>query len=500
VAPRFRLILALCSLVLSGCSVFDGSSPDSPPTSVPVLNEPPPVGSPQPTPLPPQPGDRIPVSWKQVSPENQQGELDRPFQDLVKTNAAAGSDLWRVYTVTADGAPRLERETRRWVFSVSWLDGSNALLLGYSTRYTPRVNPQGGPRGASDSWGRGAEKLIPGKPGAAWDVQLPGTLSTVAPRGDFASLAAADGALFLRTDGTLWEARLSGIDLDGGGAWSPDGRYLLFSQRLGPPNYPELPLQYIATPLGDQAVLVGSAFTPAWSADSSRLAFATEDRVSIFHVATAQTDSITLTSPLLGGFLSWSQDGRYIVARDGLIDAPAQRVIVQPSGREIIDASVSPDGRWLLMTTEVIQAQGLACGAGRLANQTLLIDTATGAERLLFDCDRFWANVEWVDSQRFLAYTHTCWGCEGKSRLFLVSIDGAAQQLTDEFRAFLRYDISPDGSKILVSGDEVRVYSTTGVLLRSIPVDDGYTVTGVEWAPDGLSFAYIVGPTDFVVL
>ena len=152
------------------------------------------------------------------------------------------------------------------------------------------------------------------------------------------------------------------------------------------------------------------------------------------------------------------------------------------------------------MTTEVIQAQGLACGAGRLANQTLLIDTATGAERLLFDCDRFWANVEWVDSQRFLAYTHTCWGCEGKSRLFLVSIDGAAQQLTDEFRAFLRYDISPDGSKILVSGDEVRVYTTTGVLLRSIPVDDGYTVTGVEWAPDGLSFAYIVGPTDFVVL
>ncbi len=483
---RFLVTLTLTPLLLTGCSLFDGSSQPQPePTSAiaPPLT---------PTSLPPTPGpgDSISLSWTQKPVQPHQTEADRPFQELVKTNASAGSDLWRVYTVTGDAAPRLERESRRWIRNAAWLDNGAALLLSYTTNYGPQ------------DFASGAEKLIPGAGRPVWDLRLPSIAHAVSPSGEFA-LIERGNALLLRSDGTLWEAQTD-LPLQNG-AWSPDGRRLILisEPRTGPGA--NLQHNFIVEPLGHTATLAGHGYYPLWSPGSSSVVLMTNSSgdtdVSVFDVTSRRTETFPIKGFALSNYpFSWSPDGRYFTWRDGLLDFETGTVVRQPSGQEIIDAAVSPDGRSLLLTLEVSQDVGPNCGQGKVLNRTLLVDIVSGAQRTLFDCNRLWTYVEWVDSQRFLAYTHTCWSCEGRSRLFLLDVDGSEKQLTDEFRAFIRYDVSPDGSKILVSGDELRLYTNTGVLLRSIPVEPGFSVIDVNWSPDGNSFVYIVGPQDLVVI
>jgi hypothetical protein len=498
-ALRRGLPLLCLVLLLSACSLLDGT--DATPTPQPPDNRaPPPLGTPAPTPLPPQPGGTISITWKQVSPQIHENELNRPFEDLVKTNAAPGAnDLWRLYTVTGDAAPRLELETRRWLFDAPWVDNGEALLLSYATRYQPGERTQGGPRRDPDSWGRGALKLTPGAPAPQWDLRLPGSPSAT-PGSDFAIVPDGDAVLLLRSDGTLWAG--TGAGFSSAAAPSPDGRRLVLTGRDQFEPDGDRERNFIAASLGNEAVFAGYGDFRVWSPDSSRLALVRSNEVSLFTPATGDSRTFAINTHESPNWPTvWSPDGRYLAVRDGLIDVDAGRVVSQPTGRELIDAAFSPDGRWLALTLEFNQGTRTTCDGPGLRNQTLLIDVAAGTERALFDCNRFWAGIEWVDSERFLAYTHSCWSCEGKSQLFLVAIaDASAQPLNRELGFWIDYDVSPDGSRVLVTGDQLRLCTASGTLLRSIPVEDGYAVTAVEWSPDGQSFAYIVGPKDFVVL
>jgi hypothetical protein len=503
VVNRFRRGLPLLGLVLllSACSLFDGSGA-TPTAQSPENREPPPLGTPAPTPLPPQPGDTISISWKQVQPQAHENELDRPFQDLVKTNAASGSDLWRLYTVTGDSAPRLELETRRWLVMASWVDNGAALLLSYATRYQPGQDTQGGPRRDPDPWGRGAVKLTPGAPAPQWDLRLQGSPSAT-PGSDFAIVPGGDTGdtvLLLRSDGTLWAA--AGAGFNSAAAPSPDGRRLVLTGRDQYEPDGDKERNFIAAPLGAEAVLAGYGDFRVWSPDSSRLALVRSDGVSLFTPATEDSATIGINTHESPNWpIVWSPDGRYLAVRDGLIDADAGRVVSQPTGRELIDAAFSPDGRWLALTLEFNQGTRTTCDGPGLRNQTLLIAAATGTGRAIFDCNRFFSRIEWLGNERLLAFTNSCWACEGKSQLFLVSVaDASAQPLNRELGFWINYDVSPDGSKVLVTGDQLRLYTASGTLLRSIPVEDGYAVTAVQWSPDGTSFTYIVGPKDFVVL
>ena len=84
---------------------------------------------------------------------------------------------------------------------------------------------------------------------------------------------------------------------------------------------------------------------------------------------------------------------------------------------------------------------------------------------------------------------------------FLISLtDGSALQLTEELATYGGYRLSPDGSRILVTGPHPRIYSRDGTLLRSIEVEEGYALTYAAWKPDGSGFAFIVGPKDFYLI
>jgi dipeptidyl aminopeptidase/acylaminoacyl peptidase len=483
--PRRGLALLGLTLLLNACSFFDG-----PEAATPVLEAQLPP-EPTPTPGPPQPGDAIDLRWTQVTPQAHETEAARPFQDAVAEFDTEGEDLWRLYTVHGDSASRLELETRRFLTLLHWTADNTSLIAEYYTRYEGR--PQ--------DFIAGAQRRTPGAPGPAWDVRLPGPALWPGLNGDLFGLANASvgGQAFLQADGSLWalESDLENIEAAG---WSPDGGSLLLAQYDPARDEPGRARYYVTQPFAAQGFFVGVGSRPAWAPDSRRLAFATQTGVSLFDVASRRIETIPSPVTAFLGFLHWSDDGRYLVARDGLVDVAARRFVVVPTNRDIIDAALSSDGRWLAVTLEFNQGSSTTCDGPGLRNRTYLIDVATGAERALFDCDRFLARLRWVDNERFLAYTHTCWACEGKSQLFLVSIAGepSTTALNADFGYWVRFDVSPDGSQILLSGDEVRVYTPQGRLIRRIPVEPGYTVTDVRWAPDGSGFAFLVGPKDVV--
>ena len=57
--------------------------------------------------------------------------------------------------------------------------------------------------------------------------------------------------------------------------------------------------------------------------------------------------------------------------------------------------------------------------------------------------------------------------------------------------------IAPDGSRILVTGERLRVYNADGVLLRELVPPEGFDVADAAWSPDSASFTYILGPAGF---
>ena len=57
--------------------------------------------------------------------------------------------------------------------------------------------------------------------------------------------------------------------------------------------------------------------------------------------------------------------------------------------------------------------------------------------------------------------------------------------------------VSPDGSKLLVSGTELRLYDGDLALLRDFAVPGGKRVHAVAWAPESVRFVYVLGPAVF---
>jgi hypothetical protein len=66
--------------------------------------------------------------------------------------------------------------------------------------------------------------------------------------------------------------------------------------------------------------------------------------------------------------------------------------------------------------------------------------------------------------------------------------------LTQGLEKGATYGLSPDGSRILVTGSKLRVYTIDGQLEREISPPAGHVVLAAAWAEDGSSFAYITGP------
>jgi hypothetical protein len=125
-------------------------------------------------------------------------------------------------------------------------------------------------------------------------------------------------------------------------------------------------------------------------------------------------------------------------------------------------------------------------------------DTQTGSTRPLLECHGgFGGQVKWIDETRLILTVYNCYACEPSSAaLTLVDVvSGNAKTLTAGLEPNATATPSPDHSRLLVTGNSLRVYDSTGSLQRDLgPAPEGLKHTSLAWAPDSRSFAYILGP------
>jgi hypothetical protein len=441
------------------------------------------------------------MTWIQLTLPSPGEEPERPFQDKVADLDGPGEDLWRVYVAADEGEPQLVYQTRRWVTGADWADGGEALIISDWTAIEEE------PGGELLTLLPNAQKLVPGEPAAAWEVRMPGGWYGWQSLGGFAIVTqrSGDAPVLLMSDGTAWMPRLQGQQVELSGA-SPDGRFIYFKS-IG--EYNSLTLQssnanlnFVAEPLGDSAILAGTGAEAVFSPQATYLALFDLDKVSTFEIETGQMRELALPAPVsLGVPNSWSNDGQHLIVNDGVAEVETLSWLREPTNRQLIGASLSPNGETLALTLDPLQDER-PCDEPALLNKTILVDVASGAEETLFDCDRFFSRIEWFGNERFITYTHTCWACEGASLPFLVSIEGAvAEPLSSDFSIWASHHVARDGpGRILVTGPELRFYAEDGTLFRSIAVEPGYEVTRVTWKPDASGFVFVVGPKGFLII
>ncbi|MGH3016940.1 MAG: TolB family protein [Gaiellaceae bacterium] len=135
-------------------------------------------------------------------------------------------------------------------------------------------------------------------------------------------------------------------------AWSPDGRTIAFSRQAAEEDMPEIWL--VGADGSDPRLLLQGGLAPSWSPDGSRIAFE-----GLGGVATVKPDGSALRQLASGGEPAWSPDGRTIVfTRAGDIwlmrpDGSGQRRLTRTAAEEL-EPSFSPDGRWVLVSSDRI--------------------------------------------------------------------------------------------------------------------------------------------------
>ena len=132
-----------------------------------------------------------------------------------------------------------------------------------------------------------------------------------------------------------------------------------------------------------------------------------------------------------------------------------------------------------------------------------LRDERTGQTRILLQCDTDVAgSLVWLSNAKLVARIYNCSQC-GPTEFHLILIDidsGKWTSLTDGFEPRANAVPSPDGKKVAILGDSLRVFDDSGRLLHDYgPPPDGIVYTNVAWSPDSRSFAYVLVPEDFVL-
>ena len=153
-----------------------------------------------------------------------------------------------------------------------------------------------------------------------------------------------------------------------GFALSPDGHHLL-SSRLGDTGGSDLWLRDFARNRETQITFDGTATTPRWSPDASRIAFSgygpgPPPKLFVRNMTAPGAASLVGTSPVPNFASSWSADGRSVVSVrtqdpvnrhdlwiQRLQDGVAERLAFNTRFNES-HGEVSVDGRWIVYTTD----------------------------------------------------------------------------------------------------------------------------------------------------
>jgi hypothetical protein len=445
--------------------------------------------------LPDPPGTVYQVTWVTADAP---AVVDVPDTAAPLADVVEGEAIWRLYVVQGESAePRLLRESERWLQRVVWQPDGDTVTLTYFT--------------SAEGLGyvRGYMKLDVTSTSTMWDFRRDAQPSLY-PDPQMARFLVDDRsgprsgpfqpAVYSVTEPDGQTLRLQGFDGEAQEGWSPDGRYFVATGYPGPNLTPQEQARdlYLLEPGRDTIVLLGRApqgfsLQVGWSPDSARLAFTQGTDLIIFDVESHDRTSLSLGVEV-GGFPTWTEDGRYISIGDGVVDVASRSVVLEPTGESTVAAEVAPGGSHLVRTTDIFsRCQSPSIQQGNL---TLLTDLASGRETTLFDCeDGVHTQLRWLGEERLIAFSPDCYGCEPRRFwIKLVTIPVTVRDLTEGRENGASFAVSPDGSRILVGGDKLRVYSSTGELLREIVPPPGTAVTGLAWSRDGFNFTYVVGP------
>ncbi len=440
---------------------------------------------------------------------------------------AGGIPASQVYVVDGDSEPRLLYETGRWVYSLNWRPGAIALSLEFRSK---KVDPPPEMRGPYYIGAlRGMLGLDTTNGARLWEAMSDANQTFVpSPVDDLILYEPSDREMYiLNPDGTA--LKLEGIGdkvvfVD----WSPKGdSILVFSyERVTNPTPVDGVFYVVPVADGPAQRLDPPADhfqreTAAWSPDGAKVAFVAgvrpgpfeswraEGDLYVYDIAAKETQRLTSGRGYGSTRPAWSANGTRLTIEGDLIEVNSGVVVSfkQPplyaAGR-----TLSPDGRYFIVN-EVGYIDGPAgCPQDTLRNRTYVYDTTTEERRLLLDCDRGYYDVPswdpawqrgggWVNASRSLVLASpNCLGSPcSTGKLTLVDAEtGSTRTLAERPQGGLRAAASPDGWKLLVTGDFIQVLDEHGDVLRTISVPWGYEVQDAAWSPDGSKVAYVIVP------
>ncbi|MPZ49705.1 MAG: hypothetical protein GEU75_10510 [Dehalococcoidia bacterium] len=152
--------------------------------------------------------------------------------------------------------------------------------------------------------------------------------------------------------------------------------------------------------------------------------------------------------------------------------------------------AISPDERHMI-TMET-------CDGPQPDSRVYIYDRSVDETRLLKDCDgRYAYSFDWLADSRHVLMAITDNASESPNRaIVLKDVEtGDETPLTDGIEFSAGAIPSPDRQLVLVTGDSLHLYDSSGLLLQQVEPPTGFSVIAAAWSPDGQRFAYLIGPT-----
>ena len=247
----------------------------------------------------------------------------------------------------------------------------------------------------------------------------------------------------------------------GGSTWSPDGKTVAFISNLSGRNNLWLVPAEGGWPM-QLTVSNERQTSPAWSPDGKWIAYMSDydgdEQWDIFLVSpkTGQVVNLTKTREIAEESPAWSSDGRYLA------------YMVKPRTSSVFEIDV--------YDTVLREVKHLTTGTAK---------------------DRMNVDPIWSQDDKFIVYTQD--QSKGTdSNVFVVDVATAQSTLLtphDGERTYSASDISPDGSKILLTSNASNGYDNVGLLsVASKKIDwlthEKWEISADSFSPDGKSLLY----------
>ena len=407
---------------------------------------------------------------------------------------------WRLYLVRGDGDSELLLQTRRQITRLRWTPGTIwTTFSSPAIGYLP-TDPLPGPATT------GLMRFIITPAGVLRkDFVLEGW--QILPR--FSSAGSQIAFQFIRLSGTRSPVYVldgdRALELDGLGpavypfSWTPDGSGLLVMEEAD--GRLQGPLHLVPRSGGSTTIVAPTGHRPAdWSPNGAWLVHMADDSVFVFDRNAGASRLIASNVRGLWPAPRWSDDGRYLLLSGQIVSVDTWGVETLPIAAErILHSTLSPDGQYVLFNEDPILPP---LGDPSCPRPAYLYNLRTKELRQLSDCAQsLTAFLKWLSSGRVLLVYPACWYCGPDAyRVKLLDVwSGELQLLTDGLEYEASAVISPDGARLLVTGNRLRLYSSEGSLLREMVPPEGVFVHRAAWSPDGGMFAYVTGPRWFLL-